>query len=301
MVAAYRREAILELARQGSELRVEEIARQFNVSRETVRRDLGRLQSQGLLRRVHGGAMPAQTGWEAAFRQRMVDNASAKRRIAALAASLFRQNDTLMIDTGTTTLMLAAELASAPKLTVITNSFGVARQLGARVRAASRLRRRRRVPRGDRADARLGLSRADRALPRRPCGAELRRDRPGRRRSWISTWRMRCVARAMIDQAESVTLIVDQLEARPRRDGQGLRPRPDRPAGHRRAAAAAFRRTACRIERGRGARRRVSTRLGRMATELGVEAVAGGAGLSDADSRTSPGRSASGHTSPRRR
>ena len=130
MVPAYRREAILELARQGSELRVDDIARQFSVSRETVRRDLSYLHSHGLLRRVHGGAMPAQTGWEAAFPQRLVANAAAKRRIAALAASLFRKNDTLMIDTGTTTLMLSAALAAAPKLTVITNSFGVARELG---------------------------------------------------------------------------------------------------------------------------------------------------------------------------
>jgi len=130
MVAAYRREAILTLANEGSELSVDEIARHFDVSRETVRRDLKYLQSHGLLRRVHGGALPAQTGWEAAFRERLVDNAPAKQGIARAAARLFRENDTLMIDTGTTTSMLAAELAHAPRLTVITNSFDVASRLG---------------------------------------------------------------------------------------------------------------------------------------------------------------------------
>jgi DeoR family glycerol-3-phosphate regulon repressor len=208
MVAAYRREAILELARQGSELRVEEIARQFNVSRETVRRDLGRLQEQGLLRRVHGGAMPAQTGWEAAFRQRLVDNAQAKRRIAVLTAGLFRQNDTLMIDTGTTTLTLAAELAAASRLTVITNSFGVARLLGSgaaghrvyviggefRVETDQTL--------GSGCLEQIARYRADYAVL--SCGAV---GPDGAVMDFDLEEAM--FARAMIDQAESATLIVD--------------------------------------------------------------------------------------------
>jgi DeoR family glycerol-3-phosphate regulon repressor len=209
MVAAYRREAILELARQGSELRVEEIARQFSVSRETVRRDLGHLQARGLLRRVHGGAVPAQTGWEAAFRQRLVENAAAKGRIAALAAGLFRQNDTLMIDTGTTTLTLAAELASRPRLTVITNSFGVARQLGAgpvphrvyvvggefRVDTEQTL--------GSACLEQISRYRADHAVL--SCGAI---GPDGAVMDFDVEEAM--FARAIIDQAESATLIVDQ-------------------------------------------------------------------------------------------
>ncbi len=131
MVAESRREAILALARQGSELKVDEMARRFNVSRETMRRDLDLLQSQGLLRRVHGGALPTQTGAEAAFRSRLVANAEAKQKIAALAARLFHRDDTLFIDTGTTTLMLAAALASSNRLTIITNSIGVAKLMGA--------------------------------------------------------------------------------------------------------------------------------------------------------------------------
>ncbi len=130
MVAEGRRQAILALAQQGGELRVDELAQQFNVSRETMRRDLDLLQSQGLLRRVHGGALPAQTGAEAGFRHRLVANAEAKRKIAELATRLFRRDDTLFIDTGTTTLILAAALASANRLTVITNSVGVAKLMG---------------------------------------------------------------------------------------------------------------------------------------------------------------------------
>jgi DeoR family glycerol-3-phosphate regulon repressor len=211
MVAAYRRESILELARQGSPLSVEEIARQFNVSRETVRRDLGRLQSQGLLRRVHGGAIPAQTGWEAAFRQRLVDNASAKRRIAALAASLFRQNDTLMIDTGTTTLMLAGELASSAKLSVITNSFAIARQLGTgptvhRVYVVGgEFRAETEQTLGSACLEQIANYRADHAVL--SCGAV---GPDGAVMDFDLEDAM--VARAMISQAENLTLIVDHAK-----------------------------------------------------------------------------------------
>ena len=209
MVAAYRREAILELSRQGRELRVDEIARQFNVSRETVRRDLAQLQSQGLLRRVHGGAMPAQTGWEAEFPQRLVDNAAGKRRIAALAASLFRQNDTLMIDTGTTTLILAAELASAVKLTVITNSLGVARQLGAGPTAhrvyvvGGEFRAETEQTSGSACLEQIASYRADHAVL--SCGAV---DPDGAIMDFDLEDAM--FARAIIGQAESATLIVDR-------------------------------------------------------------------------------------------
>jgi DeoR family glycerol-3-phosphate regulon repressor len=129
MIAEHRREAILELARERSELSVEDMARRFGVSRETVRRDLSALQSQGLLRRVHGGAMPTQISREPAFQDRLVSNPEGKKRIARAAASLFLENDTLMIDTGSTTEAFAVELAQAPKLTVITNSHRVASRI----------------------------------------------------------------------------------------------------------------------------------------------------------------------------
>lgn len=126
MIPEQRREAILEMARQNSELKVESIASQFGVSRETVRRDLAQLDARGLLRRVHGGAQPPQTGAEAPFHKRLIDNADAKERIGQAAARLFRDGDTLMIDTGSTTQALAAELADR-QLMIITNSVEVAR------------------------------------------------------------------------------------------------------------------------------------------------------------------------------
>jgi DeoR/GlpR family transcriptional regulator of sugar metabolism len=128
MIPEQRRGAILELARQNSELKVDDIASRFGVSRETVRRDLAQLDARGLLRRVHGGAQKPQTAAEAPFRDRLIENADAKERIARTTASLFQDDDTLMIDTGSTTQALALELAPR-RLMIITNSVGVAQNL----------------------------------------------------------------------------------------------------------------------------------------------------------------------------
>src|SRR5262245_4757636 len=208
MVAAYRREAILGLARDGNALSVDEIARRFGVSRETIRRDLTHLEERGLIRRVHGGALPAQTGWEAAFRDRLVANSEGKQRIGRAAAGLFRENDTLMIDTGTTTMILATELAYAARLTVITNCFGVAIRL-----AAGPAQHRIHVIGGEfhaESQQTLGSAcleqisryRADHAVL--SCGAA---DPIGGLMDFNIEDAM--VARAMIDQSQQVTMIVD--------------------------------------------------------------------------------------------
>lgn len=130
MTPRQRRAAIVEFARQNNMLTVEEMACRFAVSRETIRRDLAHLDAQGLLRRVHGGAQKSQTGAEAELSHRMNENADAKLRIALAAARLFQENDTLMIDAGSTTTFFAAELARNGSVTVITNSIAVANQLG---------------------------------------------------------------------------------------------------------------------------------------------------------------------------
>jgi DeoR family glycerol-3-phosphate regulon repressor len=118
-----RRHAILGLAGERNGISVDEIARRFGVSRETARRDLARLDADGLLRRIHGGA---KTGSEAALSLRMAANAAAKARIARAAAQLFEPGDSLLIDAGSTTAFFASALAEAPGMTLITNSLDVA-------------------------------------------------------------------------------------------------------------------------------------------------------------------------------
>jgi DeoR family glycerol-3-phosphate regulon repressor len=131
MTPASRREAIVGLVSRAREISVEDLARALAVSRETIRRDLGLLDDDGLIRKFHGGARtpdPAREAPEAEgpFATRMVQNVEAKRAIAALTAQLFRSGDTIFVDTGSTTLAVAEALAGLSHLTVITNSPRIA-------------------------------------------------------------------------------------------------------------------------------------------------------------------------------
>jgi DeoR family glycerol-3-phosphate regulon repressor len=114
------------MSRRGASLAVEEIATRFGVSRETIRRDLARLDHAGLLRRVHGGAVVPRLGDEPPFQERQKLNMDAKRRIGLAAAALFAPGDSLMIDTGSTTEQFATALAAKTDMTIITNSNRIA-------------------------------------------------------------------------------------------------------------------------------------------------------------------------------
>ncbi|BCP55254.1 DeoR family transcriptional regulator [Kaistia sp. 32K] len=126
-----RRAAILALAIQEESLTVEDFAKRLGVSKETIRRDLRRLDRAGQLRRIHGGALAPQTGHEADLAERLVQNPHLKSRIASVAAPLFSSRDTLMIDAGTTTVAFASEIAKFDHLGIVTNSIEIAQTLWA--------------------------------------------------------------------------------------------------------------------------------------------------------------------------
>ncbi len=125
-----RREAILQiLARQGS-VQVTDMVEQFGVSAVTIRSDLTALESQGLVTRSHGGALLARTPPpEHSVRQKDAINHEQKERIGALAASLVRPGDNIVIDSGTTTISLARHLRGADDITVATNGLNIAWEL----------------------------------------------------------------------------------------------------------------------------------------------------------------------------
>lgn len=128
-----RRERITNLVREATKVSVDELASLLDTSRETVRRDLTLLSEQGLLRKVHGGAVYAtQTAIESPFGDRRATARAEKIAIGRAAARLFRQGDTLMIDAGSTTLYFAESLKYAGPFTVITNSTLVAEELETR-------------------------------------------------------------------------------------------------------------------------------------------------------------------------
>lgn len=131
MLPEQRREKIIRIVREKERVSVDFLAEQLNSSRETIRRDLTELDARGLVRKFHGGASAAEPASyepsrEGPFVARLHENTRAKRMIAQRAAALFRPGDTLLVDTGTTTFFFAEELARCEGLTVITNSATIA-------------------------------------------------------------------------------------------------------------------------------------------------------------------------------
>jgi DeoR family galactitol utilization operon repressor len=106
------------LARDGS-LSVAALSRDLGVSEVTIRTNLRELEGRGLLQRIHGGAQ-ASTFQPVLERQR--SRLREKGRIAAAAAALVRDGDSLMIEAGTTTALLAKELIARQGLQIVTNS-----------------------------------------------------------------------------------------------------------------------------------------------------------------------------------
>lgn len=127
MTPIARRDAILRLVQAGQKLEVERLAADLATSRETIRRDLAALDRLGLLRRVHGGATVApQAGEEGPFALRMRQHVTAKRALARHVAEGLVPGDSLFLDTGSTTLFLAEEIGKRKGLIVITNSSEIA-------------------------------------------------------------------------------------------------------------------------------------------------------------------------------
>ena len=123
---AYRRQRILQRLEEESFAGVAGLAAELDCSQMTIRRDLARLQSQGLVERSRGGAVPSR---RIRLEFALAERAQARRRekvaIARAAASLVRPGDRVLIDTGTTTLALARELRSREHISVVTTSLAV--------------------------------------------------------------------------------------------------------------------------------------------------------------------------------
>lgn len=136
MWSATRHQKILAILKQQQQISTDGLAEEFNVSRETIRRDLLLLESEGSIDRIHGGAMLSKTINEEPFLQRVNSHQKEKRAIAKVAAKLIQPNQSIFLDAGTTTTIFAEELRKLPELLVVTNSIDVATSLyGARSKA----------------------------------------------------------------------------------------------------------------------------------------------------------------------
>lgn len=126
LYAPERQQALVQLARNEGRVSVVEAAAAFDVTPETIRRDLEQLDRSGLLQRVHGGAIPAEHGQlgDLAVSDREIAAASEKDRIAqaALAFLPTTQDGSILLDAGTTTGRLARLLPVDADVTIFTNS-----------------------------------------------------------------------------------------------------------------------------------------------------------------------------------
>lgn len=117
---------ILDLLYQQERVEVDALSEYFDVSVETIRRDLTMLSEQGMLRKVHGGAVLFQTAQEHPFRLRSQVNRAAKESIGAYVTRFLDAGDSLFVSAGTTTVAFAEQAARLDGLTVITNCATVA-------------------------------------------------------------------------------------------------------------------------------------------------------------------------------
>lgn len=130
MIPAERRERILQLVETKHSVTVAELCNSLDVSEMTIRRDLRMLSNQGLILRVHGGAVSRRgRSYEPPYMIRSINNPEQKKAIGAEAAKLVQEGDSIAIDVGTTTLEVARNIVNIPNLTVLTSSLKVANLL----------------------------------------------------------------------------------------------------------------------------------------------------------------------------
>ncbi|MVS99947.1 DeoR family transcriptional regulator [Devosia sp. L53-10-65] len=132
MLAEPRRMAILEWLQEEGSARVRDLSAAFHVSEATIRQDLERLDAEGFITREHGGAflrsIPQQVQ---SMSLQQIQNMDKKRAIGSAAAALVGDNETLIIDSGSTTTQFAENLRARQELNIITNALNIALILGA--------------------------------------------------------------------------------------------------------------------------------------------------------------------------
>jgi DeoR family transcriptional regulator, aga operon transcriptional repressor len=124
--------AILERLTVDGSVNVVEIARSLDVSAATVRRDLRLLETQRLLERTHGGAVPHGVLYELPLRYKSARQPEQKRRIAQEAASRVLEGWAIGLTGGTTTTEVARALVDRPRLTIVTNALNIAAEIAVR-------------------------------------------------------------------------------------------------------------------------------------------------------------------------
>ena len=126
MLAIERRNAILSKLSLNGKVVVSELSQEFNVTEETVRRDLEKLDNDGLARKIYGGAVKVENyNIDLPFHVRQQTNVESKRKIATLIGEMVHDGDYIMLDSSTTALYVVQNILDRKNITIITNSIKI--------------------------------------------------------------------------------------------------------------------------------------------------------------------------------
>ncbi|MGV2290366.1 DeoR/GlpR family DNA-binding transcription regulator [Trinickia sp. YCB016] len=128
MLTSQRKSEILAILKRDGQVLAKALSESFEVSEDTIRRDLRELASEGLLQRVHGGALPASPA-TADFAHRQPIESATKRAVAKAAAGMIGAGQVVIVDGGTTAIELVRQLPRELSATVVTHSPNVAVEL----------------------------------------------------------------------------------------------------------------------------------------------------------------------------
>jgi len=131
MLSEERRRAILEIVQTSGRVVVKDLSHHFNTTPVTIRKDLETLHSQGMVHRTHGGALPVTNGalLDRSLTEKEKLYRKEKARIAQAAVKLVSEGQSVVLDSGSTTTMIARGLRQFRDLTVITNGLNIAAEL----------------------------------------------------------------------------------------------------------------------------------------------------------------------------
>lgn len=124
MLPVARREQITDYVKNKKNATSEELSKRFNVTEETIRKDLNFLSEQGVIIRTFGGAM-VKDEYDPSLAQRTIRNYEEKRLIAKAASLLIKERDTIILDAGSTTIELAKLIKENSEVVVLTNSLEI--------------------------------------------------------------------------------------------------------------------------------------------------------------------------------
>ena len=130
MLAIERKNAILLSLSQRGKVLVGDLSREFGVTKETIRRDLDKLEEDGLAKKTYGGAVKNNNfNLDLPFHVRKQTNMESKQYIASVIGSMINDGDYIMLDSSTTALCVIRSILQKKKITLITNSIEILLEL----------------------------------------------------------------------------------------------------------------------------------------------------------------------------